>query len=123
MNEMKGECKKNRCNPSGTLFFIIGLIFIDLFGFNPERMENSQVTKNLVLPYISLNITSTMFVLSIAASAICFIGSKSKWKVPSNVLTLVARMPATLILQWIWLSGKKNWVISMCSYLERIISL
>lgn len=92
MNEMKGECKKNRCNPSGTLFFIIGLIFIDLFGFNPERMENSQVTKNLVLPYISLNITSTMFVLSIAASAICFIGSKSKWKVPSNVLTLVARI-------------------------------
>lgn len=92
MNERQVERRKFGVEFSGTILFLIGLIFIDLFGFNPERMENSQVTKNLVLPYISLNITSTMFALSIIASMICFVGNRLKWKVPSNVMTLVARI-------------------------------
>lgn len=46
MNEMKGECKKNRCNPSGTLFFIIGLIFIDEDTFVLCMQKATTMRKN-----------------------------------------------------------------------------
>lgn len=81
---------------NGTFVFLVGLIFIDLFGFNPERMEGSVVTKNLVLPYVSLNITVAMLGLSIIACTMIFIGRRNR-RESKDLLILLMRIPLYLI--------------------------
>ena len=51
MFSISNKQSKHKYNVS--ILFLFALFTIDLFGFNPDRLEGSVVTRNLILPYFS----------------------------------------------------------------------
>ena len=73
------------------LIYLILFCFIELFGFNPDRFEDSIVIRNIVLPYIKMNITVVMATISVLAILLIVINGK---KSVNDVATwLIIRIP------------------------------
>lgn len=78
-----------------TLLYAFILFFIMLFGFNSEVMESSVVFKNLVIPYIEINITVVLALLSLGIIVLLLFFDKNK--VDIIMLLLLARIPLYFI--------------------------
>lgn len=100
--KIKKSSISNLINNTPILFLILYSIIL-LFGFNPDLMENSSIYKNIVLPYVELNITVALSLISIVCIFLLFMKRKIR---TDNISLLLAIRILLYFIPYFYITGE-----------------